>query len=92
MKQGQKLWTREELILAINLYCKLPFGKLHKNNPEIIELAKYKIKISSTLKEKKSLAIKNYFLKYDNKDIFLPSRFLPDKEFLKYHYEERFKK
>jgi putative restriction endonuclease len=39
MKEGQRLWTREELILAINLYCKLPFGKLHRNNPEIIKLA-----------------------------------------------------
>ncbi len=40
MKEGQKLWTREELILAINLYCKLPFGKLHKGNPEVVQLAK----------------------------------------------------
>lgn len=40
MKPGQRLWTREELILAINLYCKVPFGKLHRNNPEIIKLAK----------------------------------------------------
>ena len=40
MKKGQKLWTRDELILAINLYCKLPFGKLHSNNPEVINLAK----------------------------------------------------
>lgn len=40
MKPGQKLWTREELILAINLYCKLPFGKLHSRNPDVIELAK----------------------------------------------------
>lgn len=39
MKKGQKLWTREELIVAINLYCKLPFGKLHSNNSEIIKLA-----------------------------------------------------
>lgn len=39
MKAGQKLWTREELILAINLYSKLPFGKFHKNNPEVIALA-----------------------------------------------------
>jgi len=39
MKQGQKLWTREELILAINLYCKLPFGKMHKGNSEIIKFA-----------------------------------------------------
>ncbi len=39
MKQGQKLWTRDELILAINLYCKLPFGKLHSRNPLIVQLA-----------------------------------------------------
>jgi putative restriction endonuclease len=39
MKEGQRLWTKEELILAINLYCKLPFGKLHRNNPEIVKLA-----------------------------------------------------
>lgn len=39
MKVGQRLWTKEELILAINLYCKLPFGKLHSRNSDIIELA-----------------------------------------------------
>jgi len=39
MKKGQSLWTREELILAMNLYCKLPFGKLHSRNPDVIELA-----------------------------------------------------
>lgn len=39
MKTGQKLWTREELILAINLYCKIPFGKMHHGNPLIIEFA-----------------------------------------------------
>jgi len=39
MKEGQRLWTREELILAINLYCKTPFGKIHRNNPDVIRLA-----------------------------------------------------
>lgn len=39
MKKGQKLWTRKELILAINLYSKLPFGKFHKSNPEVKKLA-----------------------------------------------------
>jgi len=39
MKEGQKLWTRDELIIAINLYCKLPFGKMHKGNPEVIKVA-----------------------------------------------------
>ncbi len=37
MKEGQKLWTRDELVLAINLYCKLPFGKMHKGTTEIIK-------------------------------------------------------
>ena len=32
-------WTREELILAFNLYLKIPFGKMHKSNPDIIKLA-----------------------------------------------------
>lgn len=35
----RKLWTRDELILALNLYLKLPFGKLHSGNPDIIHLA-----------------------------------------------------
>lgn len=39
MKEGQKLWTRNELILAVNLYCKLPFGKLDRNTKEVKELA-----------------------------------------------------
>ena len=33
-------WTREELITAFNLYCQLPFGKLHKTNPQIMQLAR----------------------------------------------------
>jgi putative restriction endonuclease len=39
MKEGQKLWTREELILAINLYSKIRFGQMHQSNPAIIDLA-----------------------------------------------------
>lgn len=33
-------WAREELIIAFNLYCKIPFGKIHIHNPDIISLAK----------------------------------------------------
>ncbi len=33
-------WTREELILAFNLYCKIPFGTIHIHNPQITALAK----------------------------------------------------
>ena len=32
-------WTKPQLILALNLYLKLPFGKLHSKTPEIIHLA-----------------------------------------------------
>jgi putative restriction endonuclease len=39
MKEGQKLWTRDESILAINLYCKIPFGQMHSRNADVIELA-----------------------------------------------------
>lgn len=33
-------WTKDQLKLAFNLYCQLPFGKLHSRNSEIAELAK----------------------------------------------------
>jgi len=39
MKEGQSLWTRDELILAINLYSQITFGQMHQSNPKIIELA-----------------------------------------------------
>src|SRR5579864_5548167 len=32
-------WTREELIVAFNLYCRIPFGRIHNRNPLIIKLA-----------------------------------------------------
>ena len=37
--QVKNLWTREELILAFNLYLKIEFGKTHKGNPKVIALA-----------------------------------------------------
>jgi len=33
------LWSKDELILAFNLYLKIPFGKMHSRNPDIIYLA-----------------------------------------------------
>lgn len=32
-------WTREETILAFDLYCKTPFSKISKTNQDIIDLA-----------------------------------------------------
>jgi putative restriction endonuclease len=40
MLRHNKDWSREEHILAFNLYCKIPFGSIHMNNPRIIELAR----------------------------------------------------
>jgi predicted restriction endonuclease len=34
-----KRWTYDELMIAMNLYCKLPFGQLHRSNPLIVEVA-----------------------------------------------------
>lgn len=39
MKEGQRAWTRDELLLVMNLYCRLPFGKLDQRTPEVRELA-----------------------------------------------------
>ena len=36
---SQRLWTREELIIAFNLYCKIPFGQIDQRNSAIIGLA-----------------------------------------------------
>ncbi|MDI6448977.1 hypothetical protein QJ522_07955, partial [Sedimentisphaerales bacterium M17dextr] len=37
-KHGE-LWNREELILAFDLYCRIPFRRTKANNPEVIALA-----------------------------------------------------
>ena len=36
---SKNLWTKEELILAFNLYLKIPFGKMHSSNKDIVNLA-----------------------------------------------------
>ena len=36
---ARRNWNREELIKALELYCRTPFGKIDKGNPEIIKLA-----------------------------------------------------
>lgn len=38
MSKGR--WTHEQLKVAFHLYCQLPFGKLHRSNPEIAKLAR----------------------------------------------------
>jgi hypothetical protein len=36
---SRKPWTHVELLIAMNLYCKLPFGQLDHRNSLIIEVA-----------------------------------------------------
>lgn len=36
---NHRLWTRDELIIAFNLYCKIPFGQIDQDNPAVIALA-----------------------------------------------------
>ncbi len=36
---GRSPWRRDQLLVAFALYCRLPFGRLHQRNPEIIEAA-----------------------------------------------------
>lgn len=38
-KPPRRPWTREETLLALNLYYRTPFGRQHSRNPEIIQLA-----------------------------------------------------
>lgn len=40
MKSARKNWSRDELIVVFNLYCRTPFGRIHKTNPDIIEMSK----------------------------------------------------
>ena len=47
-------WTREHFLIALNLYCKLPFGKLHKGNPLIKEVAAKMGRTASSLAMKLS--------------------------------------
>ena len=37
-RNGQK-WSQEETIIAFYYYCQIPFGKIHKTNPKIIQIA-----------------------------------------------------
>jgi len=36
----RKPWTRTDLLVAMNLYCKMPFGRLNSTTPEIVAVAK----------------------------------------------------
>jgi putative restriction endonuclease len=33
-------WTRDDHIIAFNVYCRIPFGQIDEDTPEVQELAK----------------------------------------------------
>src|SRR4051794_31059898 len=35
----RRRWTRDELLLVLHLYERIPFGQQHQSNPRVIELA-----------------------------------------------------
>lgn len=46
---AMKKWDRQDLLIAFNLYCQLPFGKIHSRNPIIVKIAKRLNRTSSSL-------------------------------------------
>lgn len=40
MKKDDQRWTREQTIVAFNLYCKIPFNRVSSSHPKIIKIAK----------------------------------------------------
>ena len=45
----RKNWTREELILAFNLYLKIPFGQMHHGNQDVINLANLIVRTNGSI-------------------------------------------
>ena len=40
MATRQDLWTRDQLLVALDVYCRTPFGKFDQSNPEIVGISK----------------------------------------------------
>lgn len=47
-----RVWTEHELLIAMNVYCQLPFGKLHRTNPLIMAVAERMDRTPSSLSMK----------------------------------------
>ena len=50
----RKPWSRAELLVAASLYCRIPFGRFHSRNPELIHVAERIGRTSSALAMKLS--------------------------------------
>jgi putative restriction endonuclease len=40
MSRRNRDWTRDEHVIAFNLYCQIPFGRIHMGNSPIIEMVR----------------------------------------------------
>jgi len=49
---SRRIWTWEETLLAFNLYCSMPFGQIHHDNPKIMRLAEILNRPSSSVSMK----------------------------------------
>lgn len=49
LMKDSKRWAREELLVAFNLYCKIPYGKFHSLNPDLMKYAARLGRTSSAL-------------------------------------------
>ena len=67
-------WTRQQLLVAFDLYCRTPFGRLHSRNPEIVGAAKAIGRTPSAPIER-----------YEGRPIRLPEKFALDQDLLSYH-------
>lgn len=36
---NRRNWTESELLTVLSLYCQLPFGRMHRNNPAVVQFA-----------------------------------------------------
>ena len=84
-------WSKDEKN-RLNPMNGLSLNALHDkafdNGLITIDASNYRIKISSRLKKYNTLkSVKQNFLNYEGKEISLPDKFLPAKEFLKAHNE-----
>lgn len=52
MPEERRNWTRDETIVAFNLYCKIPFSETTKTNPIIVKFAKVLNRTPSALSMK----------------------------------------
>lgn len=49
---GNNNWTREQTIVALSVYCKIPFNRASNNNPEIVKAASIIGRTPSSVKMK----------------------------------------